>query len=35
MRLMPELMQFDKGISMIRYLPAKPTAGFARFNVSG
>ena len=35
MRLIPEFMQFDKGMSMMRYLPAKPTAGFALFNVSG
>src|SRR5689334_12818377 len=31
---MPELTQFDKGKSMMRYLPAKGTAGLARFAVS-
>src|SRR5512134_3527368 len=31
---MPELTQFDNGKSIIRYLPAKGTAGFARFTVS-
>ncbi len=35
MRLIPELMQFDRGMSMILYLPAKPTAGLARLSVSG
>src|SRR5438093_9421673 len=31
---MPEFTQFDNGKSMMRYLPAKGTAGFARFAVS-
>src|SRR5574341_383732 len=31
---MPELTQFDNGKSIIRYLPAKGTAGFVRFAVS-
>src|SRR5215216_815783 len=31
---MPELTQFDNGKSMIRYFPAKGTAGFVRFAVS-
>src|SRR5512135_2085260 len=30
----PELTQFESVKSMIRYLPAKGTAGFARFSVS-
>lgn len=34
-RLIPELMQFDRGMSIIRYLPAKPTAGLALLSVSG
>src|SRR5262245_50353095 len=31
---MPEFTQFDNGKSIILYLPAKGTAGFARFAVS-
>src|SRR5688572_23770106 len=31
---MPELTQFDNGKSIMRYLPAKGTAGFVRFAVS-
>src|SRR3970040_1965895 len=32
---MPELMKFDRTKSMIRYLPPKGTAGFARSLVKG
>src|SRR5882724_1582435 len=35
MRRIPELMQFEIGISTIRYLPARGTAGFERSFVSG
>ena len=35
MRRRPELMQFEIGISTIRYFPASGTAGFERCCVSG
>src|SRR5687768_17251921 len=35
MRLSPELMQFEIGISTRRYLPASGTAGLDRSRVSG
>lgn len=35
MRLMPQLMQFEIGISTNRYFPAIGTAGFERLAVSG
>src|SRR5215471_21540976 len=34
-RRRPELMQLEIGMSTIRYLPARGTAGFARSLVSG
>jgi hypothetical protein len=35
MRLTPELMQFEIGISIKRYLPPMGTAGFERLFVNG